>query len=129
MVAFGTHTRQIEVNAGVEPSWHLVANRPVIMGRPFSFIDNDLPRAVCLINNRTRDAMELDADPTGQALLIDGRRFVIIGMVDEGIDEDGPLANASNGLEVFIPFKIAFHPGLAVWGQATSRSPDVSAEA
>jgi putative ABC transport system permease protein len=128
MVSFGAHTRQIDV-VGIEPSWHEVANRPVIMGRPFSLIDNALPRAVCLINNRTRDALDLDADPTGQALLISGRRFVIIGMVDEGIDSDGPLASGGNGLEVFIPFKIAFHRDDAVWGQATARSPEVSAEA
>ena len=91
MVSFGSHAKRVWV-MGIEPAWHEVANRPVIMGRPFSLVDNSMPRAVCLINTRTRDALALDTDPSGQAIMIGDRRFVVVGMVAEGIDDDMPMS-------------------------------------
>ena len=76
-----TPSKSVEVK-GIEPAWRTtVESRPVIVGRPFSLIDNAQPRAVCVINEKTRDTLGLDADPTGQAILIDDRRFIVVGVV------------------------------------------------
>jgi putative ABC transport system permease protein len=127
-VSAGTHTKKSVEVKGIEPSWHAVESRPVIMGRPFTLIDNAQPRAVCLINEKTRDSLSLDADPTGQAILIDDRRFTIVGVVAAHADSE-MFGAGRGGLEVFIPFKIAFQPNNGMVCDVASRSPDVSVEA
>src|SRR5205823_11639546 len=42
---------------GIEPSWHEIENRPIVLGRPFSLIDNTQGRAVCLINKKLQDKL------------------------------------------------------------------------
>ncbi len=127
-VTNGSRTRaNVEVR-GIEPTWHKVENRPVVMGRPFSLIDDAAPRAVCIINDKTRDTFGLDADPSGQMLMVDGRRFTIVGMVASGTDA-GMFDDGRAGLEVLIPFKIAYNPNSGMVCDVAARSPDVSQEA
>src|SRR3712207_8693986 len=45
-------------------------------------------RSVCLIDKKLQDALALDRDPTGQSLLIGGRRFRIVGMVEPRPESD-----------------------------------------
>jgi len=98
------------------------------MGRPFSLIDNAGPRAVCLVNEKTRDTLGLDADPIGQTLMVDDRRFTIVGVVAAS-SESSLFNDGRSGLEVFIPFKLAWSPKNGVVCDVASRSPDVSSEA
>ena len=37
---------------GIDPAWHEIENRAVTLGRPFSLIDNEQGRPVCLINDK-----------------------------------------------------------------------------
>lgn len=125
-VSFGAHAKQNVTVRGIEATWHAVESRPVVRGRPFSLIDNSQPRAVCLINEKTRNTFGLDADPSGQALMIDNRRFTIVGMV---ASSTSVFSDNRGRLEVFIPFKIAYAPDRGMVCDVASRSPDVSLEA
>ncbi len=114
---------------GIEPTWHDIENRPVVMGRPFSLIDDAHARPVCLINPKVRDTLQLDRDPTGQSILIDDRRFLIVGVVEERV-ESSMFGSGMSDSEVFIPFSTArvskAVPFIVI---AASRAPEVSEEA
>lgn len=89
---------------GIWPEWHEIEDRQVIYGRPFSRIDIDERRQVCLVNEDAVEELNLDTDPTGDYLLIRGRRFLIVGLVetkDVTVFEGGGSSRA----EVFIPFE------------------------
>jgi len=117
---------------GLEPSWHKIENRSVILGRPFSIIDETLGRQVCLIDQDLRDKLRLDRDCIGQSVLMRSRMFRIIGVVERrperamiggGGDQDE--------YEMLIPFstnlKLRRWPG--IWGLAKSKTTELSAEA
>jgi putative ABC transport system permease protein len=126
-VSFGTFNKEVNV-LGIEASWHEVTGRPVIVGRPFSLIDNTMPRSVCLINRRTRDTFGLDADPSGQSIMVEDRRFMVVGMIEDQADDPWEGGDRA-ALELFVPFKIEYHGNQDLWGQVASRSPDLSQEA
>jgi putative ABC transport system permease protein len=118
----------VEVS-GIEPSWHKIENRSVLEGRPFSLIDNEQARPVCLISPALRDRLMLDRDCMGQSILVQNDRYRIVGIV-----EPRPVmaifGEGGAGYEVLIPFNTAwrrYRPGL--YCIASSRSPDVTDEA
>jgi len=114
---------------GIEPTWHDIENRAVIMGRPFSLIDEDHARPVCLINPHVRDTLRLGRDPTGESILIDNRRFLVIGMVEPRVDS-GMFGGGGSDSEVWIPFTTA--QLMSPYGYivvAASKSPEVNEEA
>ena len=128
-VAHGGRSEEGVTVIGIEPTWHEIENRPVIMGRPFSLIDDAHARPVCLINPKLRDALQLDRDPSGASILLDNRRFLIIGVVEERV-ESGMFGDGMSDSEVFIPFSTArLSIALPLHVIATSRSPEVSDEA
>jgi len=90
--------------SGIWPDWHQIERRNVIFGRPFSAIDEENRRQVCLVNDLAIRELLLDADPTGQYLLVGDRRFLIIGVVETVQTTILPSANVS---EVLIPFAVA----------------------
>jgi putative ABC transport system permease protein len=120
--------------AGIEPAWHEIENRFVELGRPFSLIDNQQARTVCLINGKLRDKMALPRDCAGEHILIDGRRFLVLGVV-ETRSESSMFRDGVSDSEVFVPFNTAWnsqrgrHIPPFMYVVAASRSPDVSAEA
>ena len=62
----------------------LPTHRPAAgSGRAFSLVDIEQARAVCLINPRTQERLALDSDPTGQSILINKRRFIVVGVVEK----------------------------------------------
>jgi putative ABC transport system permease protein len=67
---------------GIWPAWHATENRQVILGRPFSQTDIDNGRQVCLVNDLAVRDLQLPADPVGTHLIIGGRRFLIVGVVE-----------------------------------------------
>jgi putative ABC transport system permease protein len=88
---------------GIRPSWHEIEQRFVTQGRPFMAIDEEQRRQVCLINDKGVEELQMDSDPTGETILIGGRRFLIVGVV-----ETKQVAPAFGGdeaqTEVYIPF-------------------------
>jgi putative ABC transport system permease protein len=114
---------------GIEPAWHQIESRSIQEGRPFSLIDEEQARPVCLISPALRDKLRMERNCIGQSILLQTDRYVIVGIIEPApqlaiFNEGGP------GLEVFIPFNTAwrrYRPG--VFCIASSRSPDVSEEA
>ena len=114
---------------GIEPAYHQIENRPVILGRNFSVIDDMQVRQVCLVDPKLRDELRLDRDCIGQYILIGHYTFCIVGVI-----ERRPDFNFGQGsedyYEVFIPFRTVFKLGEpGIWAFAASKSPEVLEEA
>ncbi len=127
-ISYATHSEQNVEVTGIEPDWHQVEGRSVTLGRPFSLIDNTHARAVCLLNDKAQQSLGLDADPTGQAIMIGDRRYIVVGVV-ESRAESSMFGSGRTDSEVFIPFNTAYDTAQSMIVMAASRSPDVSDEA
>ncbi|MCR9074944.1 MAG: ABC transporter permease [bacterium] len=88
---------------GIWPTWHEIEDRQVLFGRPFSRIDDAENRQVCLINEHGIEELNLDTDPVGDYILVDGRRFLIIGIIET--KEVSPMMGGGEArAELYIPF-------------------------
>ena len=103
-IQYGDIVRKGVSVSGVRPEWHEIEQRFVTQGRTFSRIDEEERRQVCLINDKGVEELGLDADPTGKVILLDGRRFLIVGVVET--KEPNPMMGDQDGqqTEVIIPF-------------------------
>jgi putative ABC transport system permease protein len=126
----GTRSEDQVPLTGVEPSWHQVENRTILVGRPFSLIDDQHARAVCIINDRLRDRLGLPADPIGQSVLLGSRRFKVIAVLQDQT-ESSMFRGGGTGMEAFIPFTTAARSKdrMGIGVVAVCRSPDVAQEA
>jgi putative ABC transport system permease protein len=128
-VAYGSRSEEGVTITGIDSSWHAIENRAVTMGRPFSLIDEQHARPVCLINPKVRDALRLGRDPTGESVLLNNRRYLVVGMVEPRV-ESGMFGGGGSDSEVFIPFSTARQNGnLMFIVIAASRTPEVNEEA
>jgi putative ABC transport system permease protein len=116
---------------GIDPTWHRIENRSVTLGRPFSMIDEEHARPVCLVNTKTREKLGMPHDCTGQSLMIGNTRFLIVGVVETRTESAMFGGDNASGLEVFIPFGTVhrMQPWSRIHLIALSRSPEVSEEA
>ena len=126
----GTRSESNVPVVGVEPSWHTVENRTVTIGRPFSLIDDEHARPVCLINDRLRERLGLPQDPTGEPIMLGSRRFRVIGVLETRA-ESSMFSFGGSGMEAFIPFKTLMESRepFTIRVIAVCRSPDVAEEA
>ncbi len=124
---------QVQVN-GVDPTWHQIQNRPVILGRPFTELDNELSRPVCVINTSLRDKLGLPVECTGRTIEVGRWRLVIIGVIDPrpaNMFEGGGSSNS----ECFMPFRTAYNDAGGrrynpfIFAIAQTKSADLSDEA
>jgi len=132
----GSHTARFGENSvenvnvtGIEPDYHEIENRPVILGRKFSVIDNMQKLQVCLIDPKLQTELHLDRDCIGQAIQIGYQTFVIAGVI-----ERRPELNFGQGgedyYEVFIPFRTLYKLGEpGIWAFAASKSTEMTEEA
>ncbi|MBN1845930.1 MAG: ABC transporter permease [Sedimentisphaerales bacterium] len=114
---------------GINPDWHRIEDRSVVLGRPFSVADESQTWQVCLITPKVRDKLKLDRDCTGQMILVGQRGFRIVGVVEEMV-ESAMFGGGGAQNEILIPFDTAwkiYEPFMYVI--AASRSPEVSDEA
>ncbi|MHC4461965.1 MAG: ABC transporter permease [Planctomycetota bacterium] len=114
---------------GIEPAYHEIQSRPVVLGRTFSVIDDMQVRQVCLIEPKLRDELRLDRDCIGEAIRIGHHTFVIVGVIEArpGLDIG---ESSQERYEVFIPFRTIFklsEPG--IWALAAGKSAEVLEEA
>jgi len=112
---------------GIEPAWHSIEHRPLVLGREISEIDEG--KTVCLIEPELRDKLGLDRDCIGQAIRIGSRNFRIVGVIEKRND----LQFGSGGqekFEILIPFDAAskFQRDFWVWGLAYGKSAEVVEE-
>jgi len=114
---------------GIEPAYHEILSRPVVLGRTFSVIDDMQVRPVCLIDPKLRDELRLDRDCIGQSIRIGHHAFVIVGVIERQPRlEFGE--NSQEYHEVFIPFRTIFKLGEpAIMALAAGKSADVLEEA
>jgi len=89
---------------GIWPAWHEIENRQVVVGRPFNQIDIDNARQVCMVNEAAVDELRLPVDPTGDWILIGGRRFLIVGIVETM--QGRMFGMNTSSAEVFVPFSV-----------------------
>ncbi|MFK7884895.1 MAG: ABC transporter permease [Phycisphaerales bacterium] len=115
---------------GVWPSWHDVEARQVNLGRPLSRIDDEERRHVCLINEVAIEELKLDIDPVDDHILINGRRFLIVGVL-ETKDGGGIFGGGQPRTELYIPFNThkMMDPYSGTWFQANMVDADLSDEA
>ncbi|MHC4172180.1 MAG: ABC transporter permease [Planctomycetota bacterium] len=114
---------------GIEPAYHKIESRPVILGRTFSVIDDMQVRAVCLIDPKLRNELRLDRDCIGQTIRIGHNAFVIVGVIEPRPELDFGESSQEH-YEVFIPFRTVFKLGEpGIWAFAASKSAEVLEEA
>ena len=77
-------------------------NWPVASGRPLSADDLRLARKVCLIGGDVHKDLFQEADPLGEEILLNGDRYVVIGVLDERV-----RFGRSEGNMVLVPYTTA----------------------
>lgn len=115
---------------GIWPDWHEAENRHVIAGRIFNRIDESSARQVCLLNQGAVDELRLEGDAIGSHILVDGRRFLVVGMVETL--QSRMFGDGGNTAEIFIPFALAMKlqsSDIFIRVTALARSTEVSEEA
>ncbi|MDF1808883.1 MAG: ABC transporter permease [Phycisphaerales bacterium] len=115
--------------SGIWPTWHEIEDRQVLFGRPFSRIDDAENRQVCLINELGIEELNLDTDPVGEYILVNGRRFLVIGVVET--KEASIFEGGQAKTEIFIPFSThkVMNPYTWTWFTMQLEDADKSEEA
>ena len=114
---------------GIEPDWHQIENRKTTLGRTFNKADQDEARQVCIISTQVRDKLHMDVNCLGQDILLNNRRFTVIGVL-EAKPQLNMFSDSSSDGEIFIPFSTAWAMDRGwMYAMATSKSPEVSPDA
>ncbi|MCC7204393.1 MAG: ABC transporter permease, partial [Phycisphaeraceae bacterium] len=115
---------------GIQPAWHQIENRKILLGRPFTLVDERSARHVCLITESVRDNLRLDRDPVGQSIVLGGnQRYLVVGLVETRV-ESAMFGDTGRQDEVFVPFSTLTQMGLNPWQvMATSKSPELVQDA
>ena len=87
-LAYGNRSEKRVLMSGIEPEWHEIENRQVQFGRPFSYVDEEQGRPVCLITRKVIRQFNMPTDCEGKNILVNGRRYTIVGIVDDRVDQD-----------------------------------------
>jgi putative ABC transport system permease protein len=114
------------------PAWHEIENRSVVIGRQFTSADEENAHQVCLVNEGAIEELDLDTDPTGDHILLNNKRFQIVGVVEERAPSMFDFGRDSSATEIIIPFSTARkmqppHFFFFILGQ--TYSPDLAEEA
>jgi putative ABC transport system permease protein len=114
---------------GAEAAWHQIEKRPMLMGRPFSELDNELSRPVCLINTTLQEKLALPRECVGTIIKIGTSRVVVIGVVEARPGNLFEGGNSSDS-ECILPFSVLYKaqqstmagnlPFMMAQGQSTS---------
>ncbi|HOE29576.1 MAG TPA: ABC transporter permease [Planctomycetota bacterium] len=113
---------------GIESSWHAIQGRKVLVGRPFSPVDEEQALQVCLVTEDVRDKLHLDRDPTGARIVVGRRSFRVIGVIEKAPQFGGREGRSER--EVIIPFATGWKfkwPWM--WAIASSKSAATAEEA
>lgn len=117
---------------GVEPDYHLIEKKPVLLGRMFTPIDEMQAMSVCKIGIDLRDKLNLPRDCTGEIIEVGNRLFRIVGVMEKRPDTAMIGAGGSEeNLFIFIPFKTALKIRNTPWvfAIAEARTTELTEEA
>lgn len=92
---------------GIGTEWHEIEKRYVTKGRPFIQTDIDQLRNVCLVNDKAIEELDLENEPEGDYILINDRRFLIVGVVETKEVAAMFPGGGDARTEVFIPVTVA----------------------
>lgn len=113
-----------------DAAWLKVEDRKLLMGRPFSHVDESQGRQVCMIDTKLRDKLHLNKECLGEFVSVGGTNYRIIAV----IEEEAPKAFIGSGrgenFQVIIPFKVRYNevkPWFIVI--ASAKQPQVAEEA
>ena len=119
---------------GIWSNWHSIENRQVIVGRPFTSVDEEQATQVCLLNEKAIEELDLPTDPIGQTILIAERAFRVVGVV-ETVQMSAMFGGGDSSAEFWVPFSTArnLNPNGWInmaWAQVTStdKAEDAQAE-
>jgi putative ABC transport system permease protein len=126
-VKYGEKSVQNAQVYGIEPAWHPIEHRPIVIGREISEIDEG--RTVCLIEPELRDKLGLDKDCVGETIRIGFRNFRIVGVIEKRTDL-GIGGGGQERYEIIIPFDTAgkFRREFWIWVFAEAKSAEVLEE-
>ncbi len=115
---------------GVQPAWHDIENRFALMGRQFNSVDEESRRLVCMINEKAIEEFQLDSDPVGDSLIVSGRRYLIIGVL-ETKSASQMFGQGETRSEVYIPLATAqkFNRFAFMYCMAQVKDPKLAEEA
>jgi putative ABC transport system permease protein len=88
---------------GVSAEYHAIRNFPVGVGRPFSPVDIERAHYVCVIGREVLTKLRADEGLVDGYLLLNGRRFRVIGI----LEEKGSFLGASQDDLVLVPYTTA----------------------
>ncbi len=88
---------------GVSAEYHAIRNMPVEVGRTFSVIDVERRHNVCVLGRDVLRKLDAEDDVVGRSILVDGRRFRVIGI----LEEKGSLLGNSQDDILLIPYTMA----------------------
>jgi len=114
---------------GIDPAWHKLENRSVILGRTFSLIDAQHRKRVCLVTPDVRDKLMLDRECVGETLTIGDRTYFIVGVVEPPVKLEVFGGGNNPWSEVFVPFETAYQRGYWLGIDALAKSPEVAEDA
>jgi hypothetical protein len=80
-IAYGTKTEKDAERHGIDPSWHDIENRPVLIGPPFSLVDNEQGRAGLPGRREDRQKTSACRATRPARTSVGGRRYTIVGVV------------------------------------------------
>jgi putative ABC transport system permease protein len=105
-ITSGAHPIAEDVDfAGFDPGWQEIERRGTVIGRPITWMDSRQSARVCLINQKVRDDMHLDRDPSGTMIDLNWLgRVMVVGMIAPGSQAGGRRRG-----QVFVPFTYARH--------------------
>ena len=66
-----------------EPDYFSISNRTFAAGGPFTDENNVMQDRVCVLGSNTKYALFFEADAVGEFVLIDGKRFLVLGVMTE----------------------------------------------
>ena len=125
-VQAGDKVKDLVTVTGIRPDWHEIESRSVTIGRPFMPSDEEGKLQVCLINDKGVAELNLNSDPTGTVLLVGGRRFKIVGVVET--KAVSPMFGGNEAqTEIFIPFATGemMRPEPRIYVVAQSKGPEL----
>jgi putative ABC transport system permease protein len=88
---------------GVSVEYHAIRKFEVDVGRPFAVVDIEQAHQVCLVGRDVLRKLNVDEGLVGRSLLLDGRRFRVIGL----LKEKGSLIGTSQDDVVLVPYTMA----------------------
>ena len=129
-VQFGDRRKPFVKVQGIRPIWHEIEQRFVTAGRPFSEIDLQAVRNVCLVNDKAIEELGLPGGGPGNYILVGGRRFLIVGIVETKMVSMMFGQNDAQS-EVYIPFNtaLAMKPDWGVYVVSQTKRPELFEDA